>query len=122
MAEAYRTLAEIALDLKVEKRWLRELVHDEKIPVLRRGRVIRFDALAIRALEEALRSPSRSSAGATPAPSPSPGLSPDAAFAAALKATSRASPAKKRRRSKRNCCATPGTGNVVALRASPRPS
>ncbi|MBF6560526.1 MAG: helix-turn-helix domain-containing protein [Candidatus Binataceae bacterium] len=121
MADGYRTLAEIAAELDVTPRWLREMVRDEKIPVLRRGRVIRFDNLAIRAIEESLRSPSKSSAGATPARSPSLALSPERALDAALKATTRPSPARKRRPSKRSSCATPGTGNVVALRASPRP-
>jgi hypothetical protein len=118
----YRALAEVAAGFGVTPRWLRELVRAENIPVLRRGRVIRFDALALRALEEALRSPSKSPAGPTPARSRSPALSADAAYAAALKATSPPSPARKPPRSKRNCCATPGTGNVVAFAASPRRS
>lgn len=120
-------LPEVAERYRVTPRWLRELVRTLKIPVLRKGRVIRFDDLAIRALEEALRSPSKSPAAATPARSPS--LAPsnlpmdgECAYDAALKATTPPSPARKRRRSKPDCCATPGTANVVAFGASRRRS
>jgi hypothetical protein len=123
----YRTLGEVALDLKFTPRRLREVIRRRRIPVLRDGRDIRFDDLALRALEEALRSPSRSPAGETPARSPSRApsnlpMAPDAAYAAALKATTSPSPGKRRRSSKRDCCATPGTANVVAFGLSPRRS
>src|SRR5579872_4499719 len=56
-----RPLTEVARDLAVEDRWLRGFVRAKQIPALRSGRTIRFDALALRALEEALRCPSGSS-------------------------------------------------------------
>jgi hypothetical protein len=94
----YLTLADVAGDMHVTPRWLREVIRRHQIPVLRRGRVIRFDDLALRALEEALRSPSKSSAAPTPARSPSPGVrSPGNASAAARKATILLSPAPGRR-------------------------
>lgn len=63
------TIEEVAAELRVKQRWLRRLVRAEKIPVLQRGRVIRFDALARAALHEALRAPcpSKSSGAQTPA-------------------------------------------------------
>jgi hypothetical protein len=117
-----RTLAEVALDLKVKEPWLRKLVRDAAIPVLRHGRVVRFDELATRALEEALRSPSKSSAGQTPARSPSPARSRASASAAARRATILLSPAKRQRSSRQQSCAPSGTANVVALAPSLRRS
>lgn len=127
MSADYRTLAEMAAALGVKPRWLRELVQERHIPVLRKGRVIRFDAIAIRAVEDSLRCRLKSSAEKTPVRSPSSGrstgpMAPEAALDAALKATTAGSLAKKPRRSKRNFSATPGTGNVVAFEHSQRQS
>ena len=85
----YRTLVEVAADLRVRPRWLRELVRAKQIPVLRRGRVIRFDDVARCALDEALRAPSSKSPPRPLMTRPAQfvPMSPDAAFAAALKAT-----------------------------------
>src|SRR5215472_13003863 len=89
MSEPQRdlTLAEVAELRRFTPRYLRELIRRHQIPVLRSGRLIRFDALSLCALEEALRCRSPSSVANQPAPSQSPGLSPGRAVAAALKAT-----------------------------------
>jgi excisionase family DNA binding protein len=60
------TLAEVAELRRFTPRYLRELVRRHQIPVLRSGRLIRFDALSLSALEETLRCHSPSS-GANPA-------------------------------------------------------
>jgi hypothetical protein len=109
------TLVEVAAEFRVTPRWLREVVRARKIPVLRKGRIIRFDRIALDALNESLRCRSASPAALPPAPLPSPALSPDAAFAAALRLTTRASPARKRPPSKPRSCEPSGTGNVVPL-------
>src|ERR1700757_2702731 len=96
------TLAEVAELRRFTPRYLRELIRRHQIPVLRSGRLIRFDALSLRALEEALRCPSPSSAESRPEPSRSPALSPGRAFAAALRATTPSSPRKKQQRSSSN--------------------
>src|SRR6516165_9305864 len=92
-------LAEVAELRRFTPRYLRELIRRYQIPVLRSGRLIRFDALSLRALEDVLRCHSPSSVANQPAPSQSPGLSPERAFAAALKATTPSSPRKKPPRS-----------------------
>src|SRR6516225_1407669 len=53
------TLAEVAELRRFTPRYLRELIRRHQIPVLRSGRLIRFDALSLFALEEALRCRSR---------------------------------------------------------------
>src|SRR5215472_12259511 len=62
------TLVEVAELRRFTPRYLRELVRRHGIPVLRSGRLIRFDALALNALEEALRCRSGLSAGNQPGP------------------------------------------------------
>ena len=94
METEYFTLAEVADQLRVRPRWLRELVRERGIPVLRKGRVIRFDALALRALEETMRVPAKSVERRPPARAARDlPMDPDTAYAAALKAL--APPAKK---------------------------
>src|SRR5215472_16776637 len=96
------TLAEVAELRRFTPRYLRELVRRHEIPVLRSGRLIRFDALALNALEEALRQPCRSgsSAGSRPGPLLSRAPSPAGAFNAVLKATTPSSPRRKLQPSK----------------------
>jgi excisionase family DNA binding protein len=118
--ERHDTLDEVAERYRFKPRYLRELVRKRQIPVLRSGRLIRFDALAVNALEEALRCPSKSSAANRQARSQSLALSPVAAYSAALKATIPSSPKRKRRHSKPNYSAPPGMANVVVLAPSPK--
>lgn len=125
--DSYITLDEMADQLQVTSRWLRKVVKDNAVPVLRRGRIIRFDALARAALQEALRQPcpSKSSGEKTPRPSPSPApssyrMARGSAFEHALALTTSASPRKKPAHSKRASSETPITGNVVALGPSAR--
>src|SRR6516164_6208157 len=89
------TLAEVAELRRFTPRYLRELIRRHKIPVLRSGRLIRFDALSLSVLEDVLRCPSPSPVGNLAAPSRSPAQSPERAFAAALKATTPNSLRKK---------------------------
>jgi excisionase family DNA binding protein len=49
------TLAEVADLRRLTPRYLRDLIRQHGIPVLRSGRLIRFDAYALAALEEVLR-------------------------------------------------------------------
>src|SRR5207237_660691 len=92
------------------------------IPVLRSGRLIRFDAYALAALEEVLRQSCRSPSPAAPAPAPSrsQALSPARAFAAALRATMPNSRRRKPPPSKRISSEPHGTANVEALGALQR--
>ena len=62
MADTARilTLQETAEMFRVSPRWLRETVNALGIPVLRKGRVIRFDNIAIESLKEAMRQPAPS--------------------------------------------------------------
>jgi hypothetical protein len=123
---ASRPLAAVAGELGVKERWLRRFIQRHRIPVLRSGRIIRFDDLALRALEEAMRCRSESPAGTETAPlrlaagSTMPTVRSDE-FANALNLTSGRSPKKKPPRSRRDSCATPGTasGQVVALLRQP---
>jgi hypothetical protein len=56
-----QTLAEVAAELKVTERWLRDFIRREQIAVLRSGRIVRFDAAAKRELEDAMRVKPRAS-------------------------------------------------------------
>jgi hypothetical protein len=132
MAERHLTLAEVADQLQVMPRWLREFVGRHQIPVLRNGpagKIIRFDRVAITALEEALRRPCRSESSDEKTRAPSRSMAPSSyrtarggAFERVLNLTTSTSPAKKRRPSKQKSCATPGTANVVPITVSPRRS
>lgn len=94
METEYFTLAEVADQLRVRPRWLRELVRAKNIPVLRSGRVIRFDELALRALEETMRAPTKSVEPRAPARAArNLPMDVETAMAAALKALT--PPAKK---------------------------
>ena len=126
MAAEYRTLEEVAADMKVSARWLRNVVRERNIPVLRRGRVIRFDQPAINALEEALRCPdmppvSASLSDRIPARSRSSARSTGNEYDRALKAAAPSLRAKKPPFSKQSSYAPTGTANVVALDPSRRP-
>src|SRR5262249_49541760 len=116
------TLPEVAELRRFTPRYLRELIRRHQIPVLRSGRLIRFDALSLCALEEALRCHSPSSGANRPERLPSPALSPARAFAAALKATTTKSPPKRQQQLRQTSFAPRGTANVVALaRSQKRP-
>lgn len=56
MAEILATLDEVAAEMQVTPRWLRKVVKDHAVPVLRKGRIIRFDDKALDCLRQALRS------------------------------------------------------------------
>jgi excisionase family DNA binding protein len=114
------TVVEVAELYGYQKRYILELVRRHRIPVLGTGRMIRFDRVALDALEEALRFRSPSPAANRPAPSPSPGASPDAAFNAALKRLTRDSPKKKPHSSKPSSCAPNTTENAVASDPLPK--
>src|SRR5215469_2864944 len=51
------TLAEVAERYRFSERWLRDFIRKHNIPVFHTGKQIRFDAVAVAALEEALRRP-----------------------------------------------------------------
>src|SRR6516165_11695381 len=93
------TLAEVAELRRFTPRYLRELIRRHQIPVLRSGRLIRFDTLSLHALEEALRCHSPSAGVNRLAPSPSSAQSPERADVAALKATTPNSQRRKPPRS-----------------------
>src|SRR5438132_12848175 len=114
------TLAEVAELRRFSPRYLRELVRWHSIPVLRSGRLSRFDPVSLHALEEVLRCRSKSPAGPAPAPSPSVGLSPERAYASALRATTPRLRPKRQPPSKLPCSERHGTANVVALARSQR--
>ena len=109
------TVVEVAELYGYQKRYILELIHRHGIPVLGTRRMIRFDRVALDALEEALRFRSLSLAANRPVPLPSPGASPDAAFNAALKRLTRGSPKKKPRSSKPSSC---GPNTMVSGAAS----
>src|SRR5260370_28006775 len=114
------TLAEVAGLRRFTRRYLRELIRRHQIQVLRSGRLIRFDALALCALEEALRWRSPSPAAGQLAPSPSRALSPASAFAAALKATTPSSRPERQPHSKPKSSAPRRTASGVELAPSQR--
>lgn len=95
MTELPKPLREVAAELGVSPRWLRELIHKEAIPVLKRGRLIWFDRQAIDLLVEALRSPP--AAENPPTPSRYRGRLQDNDFDAVLRLTAPASREKKQR-------------------------
>src|ERR1700738_1785136 len=103
------TLDEVAPLRRFTPRYLRELVRRHSIPVLRSGRLIRFDRAALLALEEALRCHSKSHAGPAPAPSRSAALSPERAYASALRATTPRLRPKRQAPSKLPCSEPHGT-------------
>src|SRR5215471_4957262 len=114
------TLAEVAELRRFTPRYLRELIRRHQIPVLRSGRLIRFDALALCALEEALRQPCRSKSpgGSPPARSQSAGRLQATASSVARRATTLLLPGRKLRSLRPAYSAQNGTGNVVALAPS----
>src|SRR5271165_1745976 len=115
------TLAEVAGLRRFTRRYLRELIRRHQIPVLRSGRLIRFDALALCALEEALRWRSPSPAASQLAPSPSRARSRASASSAARKAMTLLLPERKPRRSKPKSSVPLGMANGVAPSPSTKP-
>jgi hypothetical protein len=123
MRERVQTLGEVAEQYRFSERWLRDFIRTRGIPVLHTGKQIRFDGLAIVALEEALRKPCPSpspDAKTAPARSPSPAASHyptvrGSAYERALNLTASSSPRKRPQPSKLKSSETPGTANVVAL-------
>jgi hypothetical protein len=121
MGDRTQTLEEVAEKYRLSERSLREFIRKHSIPVFHTGKQIRFDGLAIVALEEALRRcPSKSQNAKTdPArrsPEPLPYRTGDrSAFESALSLTAASSPKRKPPPSRRKSSATPGTENVVAL-------
>jgi hypothetical protein len=64
--ERLQTIEEVAAHFAVTPRLLREMIKRHQIPVLRSSRrIVRFDTLALRSLEEALRCRSESPAAPT---------------------------------------------------------
>src|SRR5262252_4638277 len=94
----HATLEEIAAQYRFTPRYLRELIRKHALPVLRSGRLVRFDALALAALEEVLRCPSPSPVADQPARSPSVGMLAERAYSAVLRATIPSSPGRKQPR------------------------
>ncbi|HVB16177.1 MAG TPA: helix-turn-helix domain-containing protein [Stellaceae bacterium] len=56
------TLAEVAARYRFTERWLRDFIRAKHLPVLHTGRQIRFDAVALNALDQALRRPAKPAA------------------------------------------------------------
>jgi hypothetical protein len=116
-----RTLEEVAEAFRVSPRWLRETMKALSVPVLRRGRIILFDDVAISSLEEAMRCRSESYAGKTAATrSRSSGRSVGSQYDSALKATAPQPREKKHRSSRPKSSGGTTSGNVVALIPSRR--
>lgn len=124
MPDRLLTSAQVADRFQFSERYLRMLVRRHGIRVLRSGRLIRFDDLAIRSLEEALRCHAQEDCGSRaveiPAPSRSSVRLPGNAYESALNLTTVASPKKKPPLSRRRSSEPDGTGNVVALDRSGR--
>jgi excisionase family DNA binding protein len=121
------TLDEVADYLGLTTRVVRNLTKKYGIPALDTGAQLRFDELAFNALLEALRCRSMSNPAPTvqvPYRSRGSSRSPTAGgskYAAVLDRISSNSREKKQRRSKPASCATPTTGNVVALAGTRKP-
>jgi hypothetical protein len=121
----YTPLEQVAADYRVTPRRLKRAIREHGIAVLRLGRSISFDHVALEQLEQALRQcpgPAEFELNlasikppARPMASPSRARSRVNAYDAALKALTQNSPEKKRPRSKPSSFATHGTGNVVVL-------
>lgn len=107
MVEPALTRQQAADRLAISERHLRKLEALHSIPVLRAGRAIRYDDLALRTLQEALRCPSKSPAAKDRALGKSPVPSMDSAYEKALKLLTPPSPTR---------CASKGKGNFTVLR------
>ena len=117
------TLAEVAERYRFTERWLRDFIRKHNIPVFHTGKQIRFDGLAIAALEEALRRPCHSVSNSEKtdrAPIRSRGPSRGSAYERLLNLESSLSRVKKPRRSKPDSSANSSTENVVVLGSMPR--
>jgi hypothetical protein len=131
----YRTLEQVASDLHVTPRKLRETIRTHRIAVLKIGRTINFDDVALRQLEDALREEalkchssappvSGSPSVKTPARSRSSARSPGSAYVNALSRATSGSQRKKPASSKPRSCEPNGTANpanVVVLDPSAKP-
>src|SRR5690242_16618522 len=101
-----QSVRQVAERFGYEPRYIRDLVRRHKIEVIGKGRMTRFDDLALRQLEEALRCLSTSPGGATaPASLRSPVISNyptgrGSAFERALNLIDSSSPASKPPRSR----------------------
>jgi hypothetical protein len=71
VAERDLTLAEVAELRQLTPRQLRDFVRRHQVPILTTGKAIRFDRVALAALEEALRRP-RMNPARVPEPTPTP--------------------------------------------------
>ena len=96
------TFSETALRLRIAERTLRLLVARHKPPVIKAGRRVLFDELAINHLIENLRCPSKSPPAPKAPCSGSPAPSAANAFERALALTTSPSPKKSGRRAKLN--------------------
>ena len=114
------TLAEVAELRRFTPRYLRELIRRYQIPVLRSGRLIRFDALSLKALETVLRCHSPSPDANPAERSRSAAQLRANAYAAALKATTLSSPPKRQPPLRSKFYEQNGTANVVVLDPSPK--
>ena len=124
----HRTLEEVAAQYRFSERKLRELIKKHNLPVLQSGkRLIRFDRLALNALEEALRRPCL--IGSPPEKtaterSQSRGRtrSPAAALDSARKAITDALQRKRPGSSRRNISGKNTSGEVIPIRRSRKQS
>jgi hypothetical protein len=87
----YRLYAEVAAELRLPVRTLRELVRRHRPPVLKAGKRVLFDDVAIADLVEKLRCPSKSSNAPKPDSCGSWGPSSASALEKALALTTRSS-------------------------------
>src|SRR5262249_39394957 len=108
----HQTLREVARLYQFTSRYLRELVRRHNIPVLGSGRMIRFDAPALDALETALRCRSQlSAAHLAGMSSPSPAPSRARASVVERRVMTLLSPEKRQSPSKPKSCAANGMGS-----------
>ena len=116
---ARQTRAEVAREYRIHPRTLHRLEKDYGIPVLRPGRAVIYDAIAIAALEEACRLKSEPARAVKVSGSPAP-LRPQARqkgseYAAELAAMTAERQLKRPPRLPRKSSAMPTMGRVVAL-------
>jgi hypothetical protein len=125
MGEPAQDRDAVALTLGISPRTLRRLERTHGIPVLRVGRQVRYDRLAIAALEEACRSKSAPvevvKVYGSPAPLPLPARRKGSASADVLAAMMQDLQQKKRPRLSGRSCETTTTENVVAFVAGQKP-
>ena len=111
-----KTLAQVAEEWQVEERWLRETIRTMHVAVLRRGRIILFDDVAINSLKEAMRCHYGSTKGKGGQGSTSRARSPGKSYENALRLTAPQPREKRPPYSKSKSSAGSISANVVALR------